>query len=120
LREDRRSKLPVGVSPSKNSNVAAGHGPATSFNPGWNRLVSGVISCLLRTPSRVLIQQKEFGDLEAAFEKLPEDYREVILQCRLLGVAPAEIATQRSRSENAVRILLSRALSRLASLVETG
>jgi hypothetical protein len=28
--------------PSKNPDVAAGHGPATSFNPGWNRLVSGV------------------------------------------------------------------------------
>jgi hypothetical protein len=31
-----------GVSPTKNPDVTAGHGPATWFNPGWNRLVSGV------------------------------------------------------------------------------
>lgn len=87
---------------------------ATAAPGGVEDLYESVLS-----PSSVLIQQEEFDGLEAAFEKLPEDYREVILQCRLLGVAPAEIATQMGRSENAVRILLSRALARLASLVET-
>ena len=39
------------------------------------------------------------------------------VQFRLLGLSHAEIAEQMGRSENAVRLLLSRALARLVTLV---
>ena len=85
---------------------------ATGAGPGVEGLYESVLS-----PSRVLIQKEEFECMEAAFEELPEDYREVIVQFRLLGLSHAEIAEQMGRSENAVRLLLSRALARLATLV---
>ena len=78
--------------------------------------VQGLYESVL-SPSRLLVQKEEFERLEAAFEELPEDYREVIVQFRLLGMSHAEIAEQMGRSENAVRLLLSRALARLATLV---
>ena len=69
------------------------------------------------SPSGVLTRKEEFRRLEEAFEQLPEDYREVIVQFRLLGLSHAEIAEKMGRSENAVRLLLSRALARLVTLV---
>ena len=48
--------------------------------------------------------------MEAAFDSLPDDYREVITLARIAGLSHAEIARQMARSESAVRMLLSRAL----------
>ena len=72
------------------------------------------------TPSRAAVRREEFESLEAAFERLPEPYREVILQHRLLGRPHAEIAREMGRSEAAVRTLLSRALARLTTLLGDG
>jgi len=74
----------------------------------------------LLTPSRIAVRREEFERMEAAFEGLPADYREVILAARILGLPFAEIARRMGRSENAVKIVLSRALARLSLLMDRG
>ena len=55
--------------------------------------------------------------LESAFEHLPDEYREVLLLARIVGLSRAEIGEKMQRSENAVRSLLFRAQAKLASLL---
>jgi RNA polymerase sigma-70 factor (ECF subfamily) len=52
--------------------------------------------------------------LEGALERLSEDHREVVLLARIEGLSAKEIGARMERSENAVHLLLSRALKRLA------
>ena len=56
--------------------------------------------------------------MENAFAELPPHYGEVILLSRLLGLSFAEIGKRLGKSENAVKIILSRALARLSLLME--
>lgn len=52
--------------------------------------------------------------LEAALERLSEDHREVILMTKIEGLAAKDVGERMGRSENAIHLLLSRALNRLA------
>jgi RNA polymerase sigma-70 factor, ECF subfamily len=52
--------------------------------------------------------------LGKALEKLSDDYREVILLTKIEGLPAKEVGVRMERSENAVNLLLSRALKRLA------
>lgn len=72
----------------------------------------------LVTPTRVLAGQEQVAQIEAAFDKLPEEYREAITLHRLCGLSHAEIAAQLGRSVGAVRNLVYRGLSKLALLVD--
>jgi len=54
------------------------------------------------------------GQLEAAIRRLSEDHREVILLSRIEGLPAVEVGKRMGRSENAVYLLLGRALKRLA------
>ena len=72
------------------------------------------------TPSRHLTTREEIARVEAAFAALPEDYREVILLARVVGLPHAEVAREMHRSAVATRTLLSRALARLATALEPG
>ena len=56
--------------------------------------------------------------LEAALEKLPPDYREVILLSRIEKLSAKEIGERMNRSENAVHLLLGRALKSLAKVLK--
>ena len=67
------------------------------------------------TPSHGAAAREELERVEAAFELLPENYREVILQVRILGRTPAELSGDLAPTPGAVRVLLHRALARLAS-----
>ena len=68
----------------------------------------------LATPSRHAMLREEVDQLEQAFDRLPDDYREVLLQVALLGQPHREHAKRIGREEAAVRKLLSRARARLA------
>ena len=70
------------------------------------------------TPSQDAMSREELERVQEAFVLLPEDYREVIVLARVAGHPHAEIAERMKRSPGAVRVLLSRALARLATLVE--
>jgi RNA polymerase sigma-70 factor (ECF subfamily) len=52
--------------------------------------------------------------LGQALERLSEDYREVVLLTKIEGLPAKEVGVRMDRSENAVNLLLSRALKRLA------
>lgn len=73
---------------------------------------SGVLS-----PSRHASAREELQRFEAAFDQLPEDYRQVISLARIAQLPHEEIASVMERSPQAVRNLLSRALARLAELM---
>lgn len=52
--------------------------------------------------------------LELALQRLADDHREVILLMRIEGLSAREVGERMGRSENAVHLLLGRALKRLA------
>jgi RNA polymerase sigma-70 factor (ECF subfamily) len=66
------------------------------------------------TPSRVAMGRESMAAFEAAFDRLNDDHREVITLTRIVGLSHAEAAQEMGRSEDAVRVLLQRALARLA------
>jgi len=72
------------------------------------------------TPSQHAIANEEALRIERALESLPPDYREVVVLARYVGMTHREIAEEMGRSEMAVRTLLSRALARLAELLDEG
>ena len=72
----------------------------------------------LFTPSQHARAAEELDRLEDAFQALPDDYREVILLSRIVGLSHEEIAERMGRSRQAIWSLLSRALARLAVQVD--
>lgn len=69
------------------------------------------------SPSRVAMAREEAARIEAAFAKLPDDYREVIALARVAGLPHRELAARLGKSEEAVRKTLQRACARLAMLL---
>jgi len=67
----------------------------------------------LKTPSGEYIRREELLRLEAALDRLPGEYRQVVTLSRLGGLAHSEIAAKLGMSEGAIRMLLHRALARL-------
>lgn len=84
---------------------------ASTFLPAYRTLC---------TPSQALDQQETIRRVEAAFDLLPDDYREAVTLHKLCGLSHAEIAERMQRSEGAVRNLVYRGISRLALLVDGG
>jgi len=72
----------------------------------------------IATPSRAASANEEIARIERAFDALPERYREVIVQARLLGLPRAELAESLGMTENAVGVLLFRASAKLAGLLD--
>ncbi|MFK7742963.1 MAG: RNA polymerase sigma factor [Planctomycetota bacterium] len=68
----------------------------------------------LLSPSSAAVQQEEIAALEGAFDRLPEEYRRVITLAKILGMDSQELAQEFGRSVPATRMLLHRALARLA------
>lgn len=71
----------------------------------------------LSSPSGHAVAREEIERLEAAFDRLSEDHREVITLARILGLSHAQIAERMGRSEGATRMLLARALAELAAIL---
>jgi RNA polymerase sigma factor (sigma-70 family) len=68
----------------------------------------------LLTPSLHAMAQEQLERIEGAFARLPERSREVLLLARVDGLAHADIAARMGLTEPHARVLLSRALARLA------
>ena len=73
----------------------------------------------LLSPSGVALAREETARIEAAFDELSDEHREVIVMARVLGLSFSDIAAQTGRSENAVQKLLARGLARLHTLVSS-
>lgn len=69
------------------------------------------------SPSRRALLRDEIEQLERAFDALTEEQREIVTLAHVVGLSRAQIAEQVGKSENAVRIVLHRALARLAEIV---
>ncbi len=69
------------------------------------------------TPSRDAGAREHLLRVEAAFDKLSEEQREVILAVRMLGSSHAELAERLGKNEGAVRAMLFRAMARLTELL---
>lgn len=94
------------------------HGAARR-DRGKERDVEGLsqLYATLGTPSRLVGAREQIARFEAAFDRLPDEYREIVLLAKIEGLSHAEIAARTGRSEPASRKMLSRALVRLASLL---
>jgi RNA polymerase sigma-70 factor (ECF subfamily) len=88
---------------------------AVSLSEGTNA-ITGYRTLL--TPSKDLEVQETMRRVEAAFDQLPDDYREAVTLYKLCELSYAEIAERMNRSEGAVRNLVYRGISRLALLVD--
>lgn len=72
------------------------------------------------SPSRRAIAREELERIERAFDELGDDEREVITLARIVGLPHKEIAEAMGRSEGATRVLLHRALAKLAAKLDSG
>ena len=73
----------------------------------------------LFTPSQDAIANEELERVERAFQELSPEYQEVILLARIVGLPHAQIAERMDKTVSATWTLLSRALARLSTLLET-
>lgn len=69
------------------------------------------------TPSEIAGAKEEIERVEALFGDLPDNYRRIIQLAHFEGKSHAEIAAEFKITETNSRVLLSRALARLARLV---
>jgi RNA polymerase sigma-70 factor (ECF subfamily) len=69
------------------------------------------------TPSGIVAAEEQRLLLAAALERLPDDYRQVILLRNIEGLPHDEVAQRMNRSEGAVRMLWVRALAALRDSV---
>lgn len=65
------------------------------------------------TPSESLRRKERLDRLAAALRRLPPAYRQVIVLVRLRGLSRREVARRMGRSEDAISMLLVRALRKL-------
>jgi RNA polymerase sigma-70 factor (ECF subfamily) len=80
----------------------------------------GLVDCYaaaLPSPSQEAIKNEDIEKLERAFDRLPKQDREVVILARIVGLPPAEIAKETGQTAGAVRVRLSRALTKLAVLM---
>ena len=85
---------------------------------GFDGDLADAYAATLSTPSRLAMNREAIEQLESVMDALPADYREVIVLARIVQLPHAEIAEKIGRSEGATRVLLSRALARLATLID--
>lgn len=74
----------------------------------------------MQTPSRDAAANEEIDRFEVAFTHLSEEQQEVVSMARLMDLPHADIARHLGKSEGAVRVVLHRALARLARLMRDG
>jgi len=69
-------------------------------------------------PMRKAIRDEEIARLEAAFDELPEQYREALTLYRIVGVSLSDLAARLGRTKGATKMLLNRAMARLTSVLK--
>jgi RNA polymerase sigma-70 factor (ECF subfamily) len=80
----------------------------------------GLLACYgsMCTPSAEVAGREEIARIERAFDRLPDEYREVITLCRIAGLPREDVAAHMGRTPGAVSTLLYRALRRLSELLD--
>lgn len=70
------------------------------------------------SPSQDAAASEEVARIEAAFDRLPDSYRDVLLHVGIGGLSYRESSRLLGRSEDSVRQLVHRARARLATLLD--
>ncbi len=70
------------------------------------------------TPSGRAIAKEELARIELCFDELGEEEREVIALARIVGLPHKQIAETLGKTEGATRVLLHRALAKLAAKLD--
>ncbi|MFC1633528.1 sigma-70 family RNA polymerase sigma factor [Planctomycetota bacterium] len=65
------------------------------------------------TPSMIMSRREDLAKLEKAIDMVKPEYREVIVLTKIEGLSYREIGDRLSKSDDAVRMLLSRAMASL-------
>ncbi len=81
--------------------------------------LEGMLAAEVSSPSARLAREENELRLASVLERLPDDYRQVIVLRHLEEKSHAEIAQQMNRSEGAIRMLWVRALAQLKREAET-
>ena len=68
------------------------------------------------TPSMIASRREDLDRLEKAIDKMPPEYRQVILLAKIEGLSGPELAQRLGKTPGAARALLSRALAALAGV----
>jgi RNA polymerase sigma-70 factor (ECF subfamily) len=70
------------------------------------------------TPSMIISKREELDRLEKAMDKLKPEYKEVISLTKIEGLSYEEVGKRLSKSSDAVRMLLARAMVELTGVFE--
>ena len=93
------------------------------YHGAQKRQLPRPVSMSQTSPSAAVVRTEQVSRMMAAIERLPEDHRQVIRLRKLEERSVSEVALILGRSENAVGVLLCRALKELAEFLradETG
>jgi RNA polymerase sigma-70 factor (ECF subfamily) len=71
------------------------------------------------TPSVIMSRKEEFDELAKAMDELKPEYKEVILLTKIEGLSYKEISDNLGKSSEAVRKLVSRAMTALTRIFES-
>lgn len=93
------------------------HWRAQKRSSGRDVVLPDELNGLVPSPSRHASAREELIAVEAAFDALSDEQREVVTGSRLLGLSHAELAARLGKTEVAVRKILSRGLARLAAVL---
>jgi RNA polymerase sigma-70 factor, ECF subfamily len=77
-----------------------------------------ILPATATSPTQAVVRKERQVHLAQALERLPDDYREVIVLRHMEGLSHAQIAKRMNRNTGAVRMLWVRALTRLRTEVE--
>ena len=69
------------------------------------------------TPDQAVIAAEEWSRVEAAFDQLTSDQREVVTLTRIVGLSHADVGEKLGKKPEAVRQIMHRALVRLSSIL---
>lgn len=86
----------------------------TSGQSGTDTFVRTVGPVSATTPSMIVSRREDLDRLEEAIDKMPAEYRQVILLAKIEGLSGAELAQRLGKTPGAARALLSRAMAALA------
>lgn len=90
-------------------------GPDSRQTPLINLLIAS-----LTTPSQAFSRDDKEFRLQAVLASLPEDGRQALHLRYVDGLATKDIAERMGKSDGAIRVLLTRSLQKLQSLLATG
>jgi RNA polymerase sigma-70 factor (ECF subfamily) len=94
--------------------------PLNDYGPNaGSRLISNPGPIEATTPSVIMSKKEDLCNLEKAIDQLKPKYREVIVLAKIDGLSYKDIGKRLGKSEDAVGMLLSRAMLALTNVFES-